>query len=875
MRCLALLFVFVSALIAEENVNSLNALRKADHYADLYNWADARPFFLIADQKLPHGSPDQIHAHLGYLRATMETRSLPELSNELASILHSSTVDANPRLRLWCLGIKGDVDGEMDSASARADWESAHRVAIQILDKKWESRSLAEAGFDAYLQGDIATGRRSVAAGLGLAHQTGDVGAEIRYLSAIGTGIEWNGAFQQALGYFQKAQVLAEQNPDAGFQFITAAGEIETLIKEAHFQEAEELVRRASVHAAQSDKLIKLTQLMLFDADIALGEKHVGQAIQILQKTIPLARRNQTRMLADAEMKLAEIYRQQHKLALAEQYAAAAFEHTHLTNDMFTAPARLEFTAQLQWDLGRRSDARHSIMRALDISEGLLARTNSGTVREGLLTAMSSAYETAFTFAEQSGDLQAAFSIVERVRGRITTETLLQRGRAVEQPMDVALEDKIRNLKVQLLKASTPDYRDRLIDQLFYAEQQRFAEDRPTPLSVQKVETIPISRVTADLGKGEAMLEYILPGNGKAYCIFLSHKNVRIIRLGPAAQISALARTFVDDLTKSKPWKENSQALYDAVLMPIPNIDQFNRLTIVPDGDLHVVPFDVLSLPSGKLLGETAVTAYAPSVVSDFLLKARRSSQAPDVFLGVGGAIYNQAGMKPFALAKAKTRGGYLGVDPAKLPNLPESGNEVESAAKLLHAPLELRTLQVGKDATEFAFTHAPLANFEVIHLAIHAVADRDDPTKAALIFPPDSEHGDDGFLEPREIAGLHFGARVIVLSACATAVGRLQGQVGVANLARAFLQAGADSVVSTLWPVDDMQSLLLMKAFYGHLARGDTAASALAFAKRDLIAQLGKDASPSSWAGFVLLGNGDASIRSSQTAEIHRLRMQ
>lgn len=197
------------------------------------------------------------------------------------------------------------------------------------------------------------------------------------------------------------------------------------------------------------------------------------------------------------------------------------------------------------------------------------------------------------------------------------------------------------------------------------------------------------------------MLEYILPENGNPYCIFLSHKNMRIIRLGPAAQISALARTFVDDLTKSKPWKENSQALYDAVLMPIPNIDQFNRLTIVPDGDLHLVPFDALSSPSGKLLGETAVTAYAPSVVSDFLLKARRSSQAPDVFLGVGGAIYNQAGMQPFALAKAKTRGGYLGVDPAKLPNLPESGNEVESAAKLLHAPPELRTLQVGKDATE------------------------------------------------------------------------------------------------------------------------------------------------------------------------------
>ena len=44
-------------------------LQKADHFADLYNWADAGPLFLIADKQLPPGSPEQIHAHLGYLRS--------------------------------------------------------------------------------------------------------------------------------------------------------------------------------------------------------------------------------------------------------------------------------------------------------------------------------------------------------------------------------------------------------------------------------------------------------------------------------------------------------------------------------------------------------------------------------------------------------------------------------------------------------------------------------------------------------------------------------------------------------------------------------------------------------------------------------------
>jgi retron-type reverse transcriptase len=88
-----------------------------------------------------------------------------------------------------------------------------------------------------------------------------------------------------------------------------------------------------------------------------------------------------------------------------------------------------------------------------------------------------------------------------------------------------------------------------------------------------------------------------------------------------------------------------------------------------------------------------------------------------------------------------------------------------------------------------------------------------------------------------------------------------------VANLARAFLQAGADSVVSTLWPVNDLPSAYLMKRFYKYLADGKSAADGLALAKRDILHDSGTDISPQSWAGFVLLGNGDAALRSTQRA--------
>jgi CHAT domain-containing protein len=109
----------------------------------------------------------------------------------------------------------------------------------------------------------------------------------------------------------------------------------------------------------------------------------------------------------------------------------------------------------------------------------------------------------------------------------------------------------------------------------------------------------------------------------------------------------------------------------------------------------------------------------------------------------------------------------------------------------------------------------------------------------------------------------LRTNADVIVLSACDTAVGRLQGQEGIANISRAFLLAGARSVISTLWSTDDIFSAYLMKRFYARLAAKSTIASALTGAKRDVLRTYGEEAIPYYWAGFTLNGLGNHSISS------------
>src|ERR1700730_12021990 len=170
-------------------------------------------------------------------------------------------------------------------------------------------------------------------------------------------------------------------------------------------------------------------------------------------------------------------------------------------------------------------------------------------------------------------------------------------------------------------------------------------------------------------------------------------------------------------------------------------------------------------------------------------------------------------------------------------------------------------TVLIGSGATKSAFEHSGLDRHAIIHLAVHGVANEKHPDRAALILLSDSSSGDDGILEASEIVHLHINAHLVVLSACDTAVGRLQGEEGIANLALAFQLAGAKTIISTLWRIEDASALYLMKRFYSHLAEKRPVADALTFAKRDMLKTYGTQAVPYYWASFKLEGSGDQPV--------------
>jgi CHAT domain-containing protein len=185
---------------------------------------------------------------------------------------------------------------------------------------------------------------------------------------------------------------------------------------------------------------------------------------------------------------------------------------------------------------------------------------------------------------------------------------------------------------------------------------------------------------------------------------------------------------------------------------------------------------------------------------------------------------------------------------------LPESKKEVEAIAGSLPKP---STLLLGGDATETHFKNLPLDNYNVIHLALHGYVDEDYPDRSALVFAPQKEPTDDGLLQVREIRNLHLNAQLVTLSACNSGVGPVS-EDGVANLMNAFIEAGADTVVSTLWELEDHSTEHLMADFYEHLAQKQPKVAALRQAQLDLIHE---GFSPYFWASFELAGDPNGTL--------------
>lgn len=284
--------------------------------------------------------------------------------------------------------------------------------------------------------------------------------------------------------------------------------------------------------------------------------------------------------------------------------------------------------------------------------------------------------------------------------------------------------------------------------------------------------------------------------------------------------------------------------LYDLLVSPVARWlpeREHDEVIFVPHEALYLVPFPAL-FHEGHLV-ERHTISVAPSirfVETAHQLAASRASQPP-------GALVVGDPLMPFW-----PRGG--GEAARRLPQLQFSRVEAEQIAAKLRSVASLDTVAlVGEEAVRERIV-AALPSQSLIHLATHGLIEDEaaaGEVPGAIALGPAGE--DDGYLTASQIAALDLRARLVVMSACNTGRGRLSAD-GVVGLARAFLTAGVECVMASVWSVGDESTQELMVGFYEELLRGRPAAHALRRAMLDLKAEPRYD-NPLHWAAFSVMG--------------------
>ena len=262
--------------------------------------------------------------------------------------------------------------------------------------------------------------------------------------------------------------------------------------------------------------------------------------------------------------------------------------------------------------------------------------------------------------------------------------------------------------------------------------------------------------------------------------------------------------------------------LYNTIIYPIQDLLSGSEVILVPDGPLCLAPFAAFKGPDSKYLCESFRIRVAPSLTS-----LKMIADCPvDHHLTSGVLLVGDPWVQ----------------DVTTLPQLPFARQEVEMIGRVLGC-----TPLIGRQATKNEVLRQ-FGSVALVHFAAHG---RMESGEIALA-PKNGEM--DFILTMKDVKRVQMRARLVVLSCCHSAQGEIKAE-GVVGIARAFLAAGARSVLVSLWAIDDKATLEFMKHFYQHLVEGKSASKALNQAM-NCMRESREFGAVNHWAPFVLIGD-------------------
>ena len=274
-------------------------------------------------------------------------------------------------------------------------------------------------------------------------------------------------------------------------------------------------------------------------------------------------------------------------------------------------------------------------------------------------------------------------------------------------------------------------------------------------------------------------------------------------------------------------------ALYSYLIAPILDLIDGDEIIIVPDGPLWLAPFAALLNPFSKYLCESFKVRIIPSLTSLKIL-----DRCPEFHSSSGAVVVGDPDVSDVINSHGE-----------QLQELPFARKEAQMIGQILNvAPL------TGKLATKCEVLKQ-ISSVSVVHIAAHG---RMETGEIALSPNPGRKSQtpaeEDYMLTMADVMSVKLRAKLVVLSCCHSGRGEIKAE-GVVGIARAFMGAGARSVLVSLWAIDDEATLEFMKSFYHNLVKGRRAGESLNHAMKCL-RESEKFSDVKYWAPFTLIGD-------------------
>ena len=691
-------------------------------------------------------------------------------------------------------------------------------IAKEVGDRAGEGHAYGNIGTAFHGLGDLKQALEYHKQHLSIAKEVGDRAGEGRAYGNLGTNFQCLDDFKQAMEYHEQHLSIAQEVGDRAGEggAYRAIGQV--FCKLRNFRKASEYLTQARNIANEvGDRSLEIR--CYYDlGDIRHGLGDWKGSFDYYLQSLKMAEETGMKYCKSiAYCRLGTLYRLRGDFEAAKEYHKQHLDIAKKTGNRDgegCACLKLGYDLELSGCLNFALEFYRSSVRAFDGLRSLLQGEDLWKIN--FRDQHQTAYTALWTALVKLSKTDEALSAAERGRGQALTDLMeLQYG--LKLPPSEAFDLK------EIMSSTVLDVSTQIV---FVA-----LDDKTTNLWVLSKGNGVQFRQT-DMG-GLDFLEEVTT-NAFKYNV---GRCVRIEDHKPRKPAEELTRKKESDISAqlSKGNKNMLRLLHCCIFCPIAKLLRNDEIIVVPDGTLCLAPFAAFLDDSSRYLSESFRIRVIPSLTSLKLIV-----DAPEDYHSKSGAL-----LVGDPCLKEIT---YLTGEP-KMPQLPYAREEVRMIGEIVDT-----TPLTGKAASKDEVLRR-IGSVALVHIAAHG-----QPGSGQIFLAPNATRKnkcpqeDDYILKIADVRAVQLRARLVVLSCCHSGQGDVKAE-GVVGIARAFLGAGARSVLVTLWAVDDEATMEFMKKFYQHLRDGKSASVSLSLAMK-YIRETEKFSAVKYWAPFQLIGD-------------------